>query len=97
MVVAAIPQEDHLAAQVFEQLPKEDDHFGRPDVLLRMESGVEGEALELRRYRDCRDDRGFLPVSGTPQDRGPSSRGPGPADIGDQQEAALIEKYQTAD
>ena len=85
-----------MAAQVFEQLSEEGDHFGRPDVLLRMESGVESEALELRRYRDCRDDRGLLPVSGTPQNRGPSSRGPGPADIGGQQEAAFIEKYQAA-
>ena len=84
MVATAIPQEDHMAAQVLEQLSEESDHFGRPDVLLRMESSVKGEALALRRYRDCRDGRDFLPVSCTPQDRGLPSRSPRPTDIGDQ-------------
>lgn len=34
MVVAAIPQQDYVATQVFGQLPEESDHFGRADVLL---------------------------------------------------------------
>jgi len=94
MVVAVIPQQDYVAAQVFEQLSEEGDHFGRPNVLLRMESGVEGESLAFRRNRDCRDGRDFLPVSRTPQDRGLPSRGPRSADVGDRQESAFIEKHQ---
>jgi len=94
MVLAVVPQQNYMAAQVLEQLSEEGDHFGRPDVLLRMESGVEGEVLAFGRYRDCRDGRDLLPVSGTPQDRGLPARGPCPPDVGDRQEAAFIEKYQ---
>lgn len=66
VVVTTVPQQNYMAAQVFEQLPEEGDHFGRPDVLLQMESGVEGEVLALRRYRHRRDGRDLLPVSCTP-------------------------------
>lgn len=94
MVVAVIPQQNYMAAQVFEQLSEEGNHFGRPNVLLQMESGVEGKLPALRRNRDCRDGRDFLPVSRTPQDRGLPARGPRSADVGDRQESAFIEEYQ---
>ena len=86
-----------MSAQVLEHLSEEGYHFGRSDILLRMESGVESEVLALRRYRNCREGRDFLPVSRTPQDRGLPSRGPCPADVGDRQESAFIEKYQMSD
>jgi hypothetical protein len=83
-----------MSVQVLEHLSEEGNHFGRSDILLQMESGVESEVLALRRYRNCREGRDFLPVSRTPQDRGLSSRGPCPADVGNRQESALIEEYQ---
>lgn len=41
---AAIPEQDHGTAQMFEQLPEELDHFRGTDVFVAMESGVEGKA-----------------------------------------------------
>ena len=55
MGIAAVPQKNHVAAQVFEQLPQEGDHFRRADVFVRMKSGVEGDALAPEGYRDRRD------------------------------------------
>jgi hypothetical protein len=83
-----------MSVQVLEHLSEEGNHFGRSDILLQMESSVESKVLALRRYRNCREGRDFLPVSRTPQDRGLPARGPCPADVGNRQESALIEENQ---
>ena len=92
--IAAVPQKDHVAAPVFEQLPQEGDHFRRADVFVRMKSGVEGDALAPGGYGDRRDGRDFVPVPGTAQKRRLPSRGPGPADARNQQESTFVEEGQ---
>lgn len=91
---ATVPQEDHRATQVAEQLPKKPDDLGRPDGLVTMEPGVQGDASPARRDADRGDGRDLRPVSSTAQMRRVSPRRPGPDHAGDQQEAALIEERQ---
>ena len=94
MGVGAVPEEDHVAAQVFEQLTEEGHDLPGADVLLRMEPCVEGDALVLRGQGDGGDGRDFIPVLGAAKERRPPSRGPGPAHGRKQQESALIHKGQ---
>lgn len=90
----SIPEQDHGAAQVFEQLPEEPGHFRRSDILVAVESGVEGDAPSARRNTDSRDGRNLGPASGATEVRSLSPGSPSPDDVGDEQEAALIEEYQ---
>jgi len=94
MGVGAVPQEDHVVAQVFEQLPEEGHHLPGADVLVRMESCVEGDALVLRGQGDGGDGRDLTPVLGTAKKGRPASWRPSPAHAGNQQEPALIQKGQ---
>mgnify|MGYP001558010148 CR=1 FL=1 len=89
-----IPEQDHGAAQMFEQLPEEPGHFRRSDILIAMESGVEGDAPPAGRNADGRDGRNLGPASGATQARSLSPGGPGANDVGDEKKAALIEEYQ---
>jgi len=94
MGVGAVPQKDHVAAPVSEQLPEEGNDLAGADILVRMESCVEGDALAFGGQGDRGDGRDFIPVLGTSKKRRLPSRGPGPAHARDQQEPALIEEGQ---
>ncbi len=91
---AAVPEKDHGTTQMAEQLLKELDDLGRPDVFVPMESGIEGRTSPARRDADGGDGRNFGPVAGTAQMRRVAPRRPGADHAGDQQEAALIEECQ---
>lgn len=90
----SIPEQDHGAAQVLEQLPEEPGRFRRFDVLVAIESGVEADAPLAWRNADGRDGRYLGPASGATQARSLPPGCPSPNDVGDEQEAALIEEYQ---
>ncbi len=94
MGVGAVPQKNHVAAPVFEQLAEEAHDLQGADVLVRMEPCIEGDALALRGQCDRRDGRNFIPVSGTAEKRRLPSRGPGPTHARNQQESALVEEGQ---
>ena len=89
-----IPEQDHGAAQVLEQLPEELGHVWRSDILVAMESGVEGDAPPAWRNADGGDGRNLGPASSATQARSLSPGSPGAKDVGDEQKAALIEEYQ---
>jgi hypothetical protein len=90
----SVPKQDHVAAQV----PKEDreklDHLPLSDVLLGMETCVEGEMPMLWRDRKCRDRRDFCPGACRPEKGSSSLRGPGTGNDWNKEEAALIKERQ---
>ncbi len=92
--IGAVPQKDHMATPVLEQLPEETHNLQGADVLVRMEPCVEGDALAFGGQRDRGDGRDFIPVLGTSKKRRPPSWGPGSAHARDQQEPTLIEESQ---
>lgn len=94
MGFAAIPQQDHGAAQVPEQLPKETSHLWEADILVAVEPGIEGDAPAFWGDADRRDGRDFGPSASTAEIGGLSPWGPRAGNVGDQKETALIEKRQ---
>lgn len=92
--LAAIPEEDHGAPQVSEQVSKELDHLRGADVLVGVEPGIQRDAPPLRRHAEGRDGRDLFPAPGAPQVRGLAPGCPGPGDVGNQEKAALIEEGQ---
>ena len=91
---AAIPQKDHMAAQMFEQLPQESDDLKGADVFIAVKSRVEREALSSGRYAKGRDGRNLGPVSGATQNWSLSPGSPCPGNIRDQEESTLVEERQ---
>jgi hypothetical protein len=92
VLIAAVPQEHHVAAKMLEQLSQKLGRQGGVDVFPGMESGVERQAPPTRRYRKGRDGRYLLPVAGAAQNRGLPLRSPGPTNVGNEEKAALVEK-----
>jgi hypothetical protein len=62
---ATVPEEDHRATEVPEQLLEKTDDLGRLDVLVTMEPGVQGDTSPPRRDADRGDGRNLGPVSST--------------------------------
>jgi hypothetical protein len=91
---AVIPQEDHGATQVPEQLCEKTSHFWEADIFIAMESGIESNAPAFRGDADRRDGRDFGPSSSTAETGSLSPWPPGAGNVGDQKEAAFIKKRQ---
>lgn len=90
----AIPEQDHVAPQVPEQVSEELGHFRGSNVLVGMEPGVQHDAPPFRRDAEGRDRRNLVPVPGAVQPGSLPPGRPGAGDVRDQQEAALIEEDQ---
>lgn len=91
---ATIPQEENGASQMSEQIDQKLRHFGVFDVLVGVKLSIQGNSLLLRRNTDRRDGRNLLPVAGTLQNRGFSSRRPGAANAGDERKTGFIQEDQ---
>lgn len=89
-----IPQQDHRAQEMAQEMSEEIGHFRGSDVLVGMEPRVEGQALPLRGDAEGRDGRELGPAPRNEQIRGLSPRGPRSGNVGDKQEPAFIEEDQ---
>ena len=90
----AVEQHDDVTTKMTQQGAQEDRHFDVADVRVGMKVKVEAHAVPLRAHRDRRD-RGDLVASiPVPDDGGLTAGRPGPSDIGDQEEAALVGEDQ---
>jgi len=91
---AVIPEQGHGAAQVSKQLAEELGHLRGADVFVRVEAGIESEASSLWGHGNRREGRDLSPSSGTAKIGSLPPGCPGPSDVGNQKEAALIEEGQ---
>lgn len=89
-----IPEKNHGAAPLLEQLSEESSHLRGTDIFIRVKPGIEGDAPAFGGDTEGRDGRDFLPTTGTPQNRGLPSGRPGSGDVGNKQKAALIQEDQ---
>lgn len=86
-----VPHDDHVAAQVAEQVPQERRGFRLLDVL-RVKAPVEPETPSFGRDREARDGRDPLAPEAVPEGGGPAPGPPGLARGGGQQEARLVDE-----
>ena len=93
---AAVPEKDHMAAQVSEQLTEELNHLRGSDVLIGMEPGIESHALAFWRNAESRDGRNLLPPSCDAQNWSLSSDSPGSDHVRDHKESAFVEENQVS-
>jgi hypothetical protein len=89
----AVPQQDDLAAEMTEQLTEKRDDLGAGDVV-HAAIEVQAEAPTKRRHGERRDNGNSVPAIAVPKARRVPDGRPGLADVGDKQEAALIDERQ---
>lgn len=94
MGFAVIPEQDHRATQVSKQMAQELGHLRGTDVFVRVETGIESDTSFLWGHSNRREGRDLSPSSGTAKIGSLPLGRPGPSDVGDQKEAALIEESQ---
>ena len=93
MDFSAIPQQHDGAAHVTEQVPEKRDDLGPRDVA-QVQVEVQPEAVTSRGHGERRDDGDFvMPITMSKTRSLPDGR-PGLADVGDEQESALIEERE---
>jgi len=88
---AVVPDPDHGAAQMVEQIPEERAHLWVLDVL-GGEQEVEAAAPAVRAHREAGDDRDALAPLAVAQQGGLTPRRPGPTYARDQEEARLVDE-----
>ena len=88
---AVIPDHDHGAAEVAEQVPEEGAHFRVLDVFGR-EQEVEAAAPATRTHGEPRDHRDALTPLAVAQERSLPPRRPGAPHARDQEEPRLVDK-----
>ena len=84
MDASSIPQQDHLALEVPQELLEELPHLFSVDVLVDMESQVQSQALSLRGDADCRDGRDLGPTTRHRQPGCLPARSPGANHVRDE-------------
>ena len=93
MNLAAIPQQEDLTSEVTEQLAKKHDDLGAGDVA-HMEIEIQPEAVATRRHGERRDNGHAIMAVAVPKVRRVPDGRPSLANVGDEQEAALIEERE---
>ena len=88
---STVPNDDDMATQVFEQVPKEIVHFVARDIL-RVQPEVEPEPPAFRTDRQAANDRDSRVIVAVANDRGVTDQTPGAPDGGDQHEARFVGK-----
>ena len=89
----AVPQQDDLSSEMTEQLTEKRDDLGARDVP-HVEVKVQPEAPAPRGHGEGRDNGHSVPAVAMPKARRVPHGRPGLADVGDEQEAALIEECE---
>src|SRR5262245_48901526 len=93
VVGSAIPEQHDRAAQVTEQVPEKRDDLSPRDVA-QVQVEVQPEAVTARGHGERRDDGdSVMPIAMSKTRSLPDGR-PGFADVGDEQESALIEERE---
>lgn len=88
---AVVPDHDHGAAQMAEEISKEPTDFGVADVLWR-EQEVQPVASSARTHRDTGDDGDAIAPLPMAKHRRATARRPGAADGRNQEEARLVDE-----
>lgn len=91
---APIPQQDHRALEVPQEMSEELSHFFSVDVLVDVESQVQSQPLSLRGDTDCRDGRDLGPAASHRQPGRLAPGSPGSGNRGNEQKTAFIEENQ---
>ncbi len=86
-----VPDHDDGSAEMTQEVPKERTDLVVLDVL-RMALEVQTDMLTLRRDRDSGDHGEAVPAIAMVNDRGLAARRPGLPDVGDQEEARLVDE-----
>ena len=89
----AVPNDEHMASQMTQQLAQERNNSHAVDVV-GMKPRVKSQPSPSGRNGQNTDDRYFVPPVTVPQDRGLANGSPCPTDVGNQQKSALVEKPQ---
>jgi len=89
-----VPEQDHGASQVLEELAEEPSDVRRLDVFAAIEAGVERHPPLLWGDADGGDGRDFTPAPGAAQMGRLAFRRPRPGHVRDQKEAAFVEEDQ---
>lgn len=90
----AIPYENDMPFDMFEEMPKKCLYFRCTDVFIRMKLAVQGNSFSFWRYADGRNSRYFCPVACNRNARGLSTRCPSAFDAGNKQKSAFVKEYQ---
>jgi hypothetical protein len=91
---ATVQQDDHVAAEVPQQGTEKDGHLDRADVLGGMQVQIQSNPTALGAEGHRRDGRHLIALVPVPDNRGLTSRRPGPPHVRNQQEAALVGERQ---
>ncbi len=86
-----IPQQEDGTGDVAQQMLEESQHFMGGQVFL-VELNVQSRPAPTRRHRERGDGRDLIPLVVMAQDGSPPDRGPSLPQIGDEEEAALVEE-----
>jgi len=89
----SVPQEEDMAAEMSQKVPQEKSHVQSFEIFL-LQAKVKRQAPPLRRKAESRNGRNPISSVEMMQDGGLSAGRPGPANIGDKQKTAFIEKGQ---
>lgn len=90
----AIPYENDMPIDMFEEMPKKCLYFQCTDVFIRMKLAVQGNSFSFWRHADGRNSRYFRPVTCNRNARGLSSGRPSAFDTGNKQKSAFVKEYQ---
>lgn len=93
MLSGLIPDHDHVAAQVTEELPQEEGDIDLSHVF-DLDPKEETEATAEGAQRDARDHGELIPAVEVVQDRGLPPRGPRALDRRDEQKARFVNENQ---
>lgn len=88
---ASIPDQEHVSAQMTQQMPQVSDDLGPGDVI-GVEADIKSETSAVGRHGKASDGRDFIAPIAVAQDRRAARRGPGSTNVRDEQESALIEE-----
>ena len=93
MHVEVVPDEDHMAPEMAEQVSEKEDNPLALDIEMRSQGEVKSYPVAPAGYREGADDRDLLPMASLLiEDRSLSARRPGPPHQRREQQAALVEE-----
>lgn len=86
---SVVPEHDHRAFEMPEQMPEERRDFTLPEAL-QVELEIESEPPAPGAHRHRRDRRDLVALEAMSDHRGPAARRPGLSDRGQEQEPGLV-------
>lgn len=93
MDTASIPDEEHMPAQMTQQMSQVGDDLCTGDVI-GMETDIKSETSAIRRDGETSDGRYLIVPIAIAQDRCATRRGPGSTNVRDEQEPTFVQESQ---